>query len=212
MPKVEYHFTGPDGTNHADQLLNFARQIGLERAAPGRYSMLLVLHLWGGFASRRLNPGKIVDEILALEGRGRGSLTKAPIQNKYPPLKGLWHKHYLPDGMRSFAMNIRRGLAKYGLPLFEERAREAQESGEERFLTEEDVNALSYDATIGNWERLAGEKAVTGEWIMYARHDGENYYLCLGSHDKSQHEHLRQQIDVVCCLEFPFLEALLATG
>jgi hypothetical protein len=49
-----------------------------------------------------------------------------------------------------------------------------------------------------------------GEWIVYARDDGANYYLCLGLHDSGD-DYLRSQIDAICCQEFPFLTALLST-
>jgi hypothetical protein len=37
----------------------------------------------------------------------------------------------------------------------------------------------------GNWKRLATAAKLTGEWIIYAHYDGKNYYLCLGTHDRS---------------------------
>lgn len=194
------------------ELTNFANCIGLERAAPSRYSVLLVLGLFCGFKSGHLNPAKVVHEINALEGIGNSSQLKPPIQNKYPPLKGLWHKHYLEDGLPSMAINIQKGLKKYGLPLFKQRSHEAQEAGEERYVSMEDVKSIADDVVRGNWTRLATDEALTGEWIVYAQHEGGNYYLCLGTHEKSQHEHLRQQIDAICCQEFPFLTTLLAEG
>ena len=201
-----------NGENMTAEITNFANIIGLERAAPGRYSILLVLGLFGGFKSGGLNPAKVVHEINALDGIGNPSQLKPPIQFKYPPLKGLWHKHYLEDGLSAMAINIQKGLKKYGLPLFKQRIREAQEAGEECYVSMEDVKSLADDAVHGNWMRLANDEALTGEWIIYAQHDGENYYLCLGTHEKNQHEDLRKQIDAVCCQEFPFLTTLLADG
>lgn len=57
---------------------------------------------------------------------------------------------------------------------------------------------------------MASAGELTGEWIVYARHEGVNYYLCLGKHD-SHDDHLRSHIDGICCKEFPFLTALLRT-
>lgn len=212
MTGRKFTLTAANGEDVTTEISNFANAIGLERAAPSRYSILLVLELYGGFNSNRLNPAKIVREINALEGIGNPSQLKPPIQNKYPPLKGLWHKHYLEDGLSAIAINIQQGLKKHGLPLFKQRINEAQEAGEERYVSIEDIKSLADDAVHGNWTRLASAEALTGEWIIYAQHEGKNYYLCLGTHEISQHKHLREQIDALCCQEFSFLSTLLASA
>jgi hypothetical protein len=51
---------------------------------------------------------------------------------------------------------------------------------------------------------------MTGEWLVYAIHEGQNYYLCLGTH-KSGDDALRQQIDLICVPEFPFLKEILVS-
>jgi hypothetical protein len=209
MTAKKFTLTAANGEDRTAEITNFASVIGLERAAPDRCSVLLVLGLFGGFKSGHLNPAKVVHEIQALEGIGNPSRLKAPTPFKDPPLKGLWHKHYLPDGLASMAINIINGLKLYGLPLFNQRVREAQEAGEERYVSIEDVKPLADDAVQGNWARLATAGALTGEWIVYAQHDGKNYYLCLGTHERSGHKSLRQQIDAICCQEFPFLSTLL---
>ncbi len=148
----------------------------------------------------------------ALEGIGPPSKLKAAIQNKYAPLKGLWHKHYLEDGPRAMALNILKGLKRYSIPVFQHRIDEAKAAGEERYVTAEDIEAISTDAVYGNWMRLAAAEALTGEWIMFAQYEGQNYYLALATHDSNTHDQVRQQIDAVCCQEFPFLADLLANA
>lgn len=51
-----------------EDMRRFAETIGLEQAASGRYSVALLLGLFGGFAARVQNPWKVVQEIEALEG------------------------------------------------------------------------------------------------------------------------------------------------
>jgi len=187
MAHKKFTATDDNGMDMSAELANFANFIGLDTAAPNRYSILLVLGLFGGYKSGHLNPAKIIHEIKALEGIGTSSQLKPASLFKHPPLKGLWHKHYLEDGLRPFAINIQKGLKKYGIPFVEQRIREAQIAG----------------------VRLAKSEALTGEWIVYAQHEGKNYYLCLGKHDSGDDE-LRKQIEVVCCQEFTFLTTLLA--
>lgn len=62
----------------------FVESIGLKRAAPERYSALLVANLLGCALSETQNPAKIVREIELLEQGELGQLKK-PIQNRHPP-------------------------------------------------------------------------------------------------------------------------------
>jgi hypothetical protein len=190
------------------ELTDFVASIGLDRVATGRYSLALVLGLFGGFKSGHQTPAKIMREIEALEGIGRPSQLKPPGRFNHSPLKGLWHKHYLEDGLCATAINALKGLNRYGSPLFRQRMQEAQDAGEIRYVGQGDIAALAHDVAHGNWQRMASAAELTGEWIVYAQHDGANYYLCLGRHDSGD-DYLRSQIDTICCQEFPFLTALL---
>jgi len=197
------------GEDKTAELQGFAQFIGLNAVAPGRYSILLLLQLFGGFAARTQNPAKVIYEIRALEGLGGQSQTKPPTQFEKLPLRGLWHKHYMADGLSPMARNLLNGIRKDGLPWLEQTVREAEEAGEERFFTAEDVPKMAHDAVQGNWMRRAEAEELTGEWIIYAQHEGSNYYLCLGEH-KSGDENLRAQIEALCFYEFPFLPTLLS--
>ena len=205
-----WSITTTDGVDVTALVMKFVNMVGLERVAPGRYSLLLVFDLINGYESRRLNPAKIMCEIEALEKCGQESRLKAPVQNKHQPLKGLWHKHYLPDSVGSIARNLFKGLKNHGLPQLKRLIDEAIASGEERYFSEQDVNIISHDAVYSTWERLIDNCELTGEWIIFAKHGGKNYYLCIGNHDKAQHANLRKHIDAVCCKEFPFLSSILS--
>jgi hypothetical protein len=169
------------------------------------------LSLFGAFKAGRINPFRIANEIEALE-KGEPTGLKPPIQNRHPPLKGLWHKHYMQSDIRATAINVQHGLKQFGIPYLQQKVREAQEAGELRYFSVEDVGPLTRDAIHGNWERLQEAERLTGEWIVFAKHEGQNYYLSLATHDKSTHEDLRQQIDAIWCREFSFLEKLLNNG
>lgn len=207
-PQRKWQVTGGDDAIESE-LASFINMIGLDRIAPGRYSLILVLHLFGGWKSGFQGPEKIIREIEALEA-GVSTGLKAPIQNRHPPLKGLWHKHYLQDGLPSLAKNVQLALKKYGMPYFEQKISEAEEAGEERFMTAEDLMAVANDVVHGNLGRRREDEAMTGEWLLFAKHEGENYYLAVTTHDSSTHPQIRQQIDTICCHEFPFLIKLLA--
>lgn len=203
-----FQATSADGRDMAPDLLRFAEMIGLERIASGRYSVLLLLGLFGGVRSGRLNPAKVIHEIECLEDTHKRSHLKPASQfDRRPALRGLWHKHYLEDGLPSMAENIRKGIAKFGLPWLKQQIAGSHTSGEERFLTEQDRARIAYDAVVGNWQQLIEHSALTGEWLIFAEHQGKKYYLCLGKHGGD--EMLRSQIDAICLKEFPFLAGIL---
>jgi hypothetical protein len=201
-----------DGNDKSTELYRFAEQIGLQATAPARFSFLLVLDLFGGTMSGRRNPAKVMREIRALEGIGPPSAMKPPIQNKHPPLKGLWHKHYFGEGVPAVAANVGKGLSRFGMPYADQKIREAKEAGEERFFTPEDLVAIANEVVYGHMDRLRAAQGLAGEWLLYAEHEGQKYYLAITTHDRAEHDEVRRHIDHMCCAEFPFLAELLANA
>lgn len=197
-----------DGNDISAEIESFRQLTHLEQVVPGRYSFLLLLSLFGGWKSGTVDPYKVVREIRLLE-IGEASVLKPPIQNRYPPLKGLWHKHYLDQGLASLAMNVQKGLRMYGIPYMDQKIADAEAARETRYFTAEDVHALTADLVHGNLRRLREAAAMTGEWILFAKYEGKNYYLDITTHDQSLHDHVRKNIDSICCQEFPFLSNLL---
>jgi len=64
---ARWKLTRDDGTDMKPELVRFSAMTGLERAAPGRVSALLLLQLYAGATSEKLNPAKVVHEIAGLE-------------------------------------------------------------------------------------------------------------------------------------------------
>src|SRR5690606_17346817 len=101
-----------------------------------------LLSLFGGWKSGFVDPSKVMYEIELLEGNEKSGF-KPPVQNKYPPLKGLWHKHYHQQGLQSFSMNIKNGLKRHGIPWFEQKIADAKATGEVQYLTAESKNEIN---------------------------------------------------------------------
>ena len=194
-----------DGTDMKPELLRFAAVTGLERVAPGRISTLLLLQLYAGATSGALNSAKVIHEIACLEGAGRQSKLKPPTRfERRPALRGLWHKHYLQDGIASMALNLRRGIKQHGIPVLKKMIDDAAATGEQRHFEVAHAATIADDAVRGTWERLQDQQALTGEWIIFGVDDGANYYLSLGTHGEGD-EVLRTQIEAFCRQEFPFI-------
>ncbi len=56
-------------------------------------------------------------------------------------------------------------------------------------------------------ERSRGQR-LTGEWIIYAQHEGQKYYLCLARFDEED-DAVFDRIKNGCVDEFPFLHLQL---
>jgi len=199
-----------DSEVHYDRTLEmqrFVERMGFRRIAPGRCSTLLAFQLFLSWDQGVLNPHKVMREIEGLECK-LASRTKPASRFVGEHLRGLWHKHYLPDGISSIAHNIRLALKEHGLPWFEEQVRQAVASGEERYLTPDMIATLVNDAVDGNLRRRAEAGKLTGEWIIFAVHEKRNYYLSLGYHAGDDRQ-MRQQILDFCAPQFPFLATLL---
>ena len=189
------------------ELQHFARMIGLQAAAPDRYSILLLSQLFGGAVSGHQNPAKVVYEIEAFEGIGPPSRTKRAAPFKLGPLRGLMHKHYLTDGLQAMGRNLKQEMERNGLPLLRRMVRDSARSGEPRYFKPSDAAAISSDA-VGGYLRRGSRQELTGDWLIYARFHRKNYYLCVAKHDTDQ-AHLRAAISGMCCREFPFLSQVL---
>jgi hypothetical protein len=65
---VKFKLMNAKGEDMTGELQGFAEMIGLEAAAPGRYSIALLIGLFGSYKSRTQDPRNVVREIEALAG------------------------------------------------------------------------------------------------------------------------------------------------
>jgi len=182
----------------------FAEVIGLSRAAPERYSVILAFELYcrTTIVPRPFNPAKIVAEVQALEGLRSPVGTKDKVQFKHGPLKGFWKKHYLESGLRSVALNIQLGLGNDG-PELAGITRKSYNPATANLPFEVVAKNIA-NATVNIYAERARRQHLTGEWIIFSRHRGKNYYLSLALHEES-HAEIFDRIKRGCASEFPFL-------
>jgi hypothetical protein len=193
-------------TNVTDEeLQNFATAVGLNRVAAGRCARFFLSQIYNEtvITPARGEAPKIVAEIEHLEG-GRTSRTKpADAFFKKPALLGLKKKHYFVGGRAAIANNIFRGAGKKKV----EFRRIAQRHNNPSTADPLAFKKIGDDTLKLYWDRSeAGE--LTGHWIVFAEHDGKNYYLCLATHDEGD-DVIAERIKTGCCSEFPFLQFCL---
>jgi len=185
------------------ELHQFVEAIGLEHAAPGRCSRIFMFHIYCLHLVPALpgDPIKIAAEVRGLEGNGDKFGTKPAEQFQYPPLKGLWKKHYLVGGIPSMAKNIALGFGKKRRVL--RRIIRENHNPSTAHLPPEVISKNLANAVTNLYAERTSDQRLTGEWIVFAKHEGKNYYLCLAKHsedDASIFERVQ-----ACADEFPFL-------
>ncbi len=124
-----------------------------------------------------IDPVEILDAVKEVEAGEVTLRSKRATQFTHEPLKGLWHKHYF--AARFMAHNILLGLGKNGLRKIITAELDATKSP---VVTEEMLRAVAERVTRGTLETRHEAGKITGEWIVFARHEGKNYYLCLATH------------------------------
>ncbi len=148
----------------------------------------------------------ILRELDVLEGLISHSSIKEATQFKRQPLHPFWHRHF--STARHLIRNIgeRWGLGKGGNHDLSERiAEEAVAYGDQPDLWQK---RIVHNLVIGGLEDRSAAQRMTGDWIIFAKHEGQNIYLGLAAHQKAEHDAdqlLYDKLRQGSAWEFPFL-------
>lgn len=144
----------------------------------------------------------ILDEFEYLEGLRSHSATKREEQFRHPPLHPFWHKHFSTP--RHFLRNIgdRWGLGGKGnrdlTSMIEEVARTEGNNVDWPSLLAHKLVVEGYQDRV--------QRGLTGDWIIYGKHEGKNYYLDVATHQEGKNsQRLYDKLRQGSALEFPFL-------
>jgi len=184
-------------------LKEFSESIGMDCCIEGRYSSLFAFDLFRDKEKRKINPLQVMDEVRSLENADELSQTKQAIRFKNLPLRGLWHKHYFTA--RFMVKNIENSFSGNKLTelIDQTLVRENVDCG-----VYQRVYELSDKIVRQSYEEKARLKRLTGEWIIFAKYNDENYYLSMGVHkmdDKLIYERIKEN----CFCQFPFLKSMM---
>lgn len=151
----------------------------------GRYSFGLVMELVDP-ADRLCSVHSIYDEIGKLEGTdSRPSLTKPAERFKSGTLRGLWHKHHHQANFlaKNLALELPRSdIVENAVAPYYGRT------------VDEVAGEIAHAVVVGAYEQRAREGRMTGEWIVFEKVDGVNYYLTLGYH-KECNEAIKARVE-----------------
>lgn len=182
------------------ELAKYAEFVGLSRVATGRYTWGFVAKLYAFERANGIDPNMVVDEIKQLEGAERPGGTKRATQFTRAPLAGLWHQHFFSP--RFIPQNLLSELndkKKWALAT-------EQLGPEDHVITSADLDKLAYALTTEAFEKRYEEGRLTGEWIIFAQHEGQNYYLTLAVHSTGEQDQiLYNEVKTMSSFQFPFL-------
>jgi hypothetical protein len=188
-----------------EDLTRYADDVGLSRVAKDRGSWVFIMDVFLHDRFSGIEPPRIVAEVEALECGEPGVGTKSASEFKREPMRGLWHKHY---SARFVARNIRNQMAGGKL---EALANEIFDPQNPRIITDAMINELARRATVDAIAQRESAQELTGEWIVFAKHNNQNYYLCLATHE-SRDQAVYDRIKATCFPQFPFLSPASRQG
>lgn len=194
-----------------DEVSHFRNNhIGFCQVDMSRISQFLLIQLTSISKHRIYDSFSITDVIQELEGVGRGCKQRVG-QFKHSPLKGIWKAHFFDP--RFIVKNIisHWGLEYKSSPKLTSLIKRVIEEEEECPTEQGWQGRLAYEMTIATYEERSRKNCRTGEWIVFSKYNGKNYYLFISRHTSKEedvmvHEFLKK----ICELEFPFLFAEIA--
>lgn len=208
----EMSFINQDGLTSTEIITqqdidHFCSIYNVDSYAPGRISTLFKFELLN-LSKQGINPKVILEEITNLESASSSSRTKPETIFNHPPLKGLHHKHFLPNSISSIAINMDIGAGG-------DKGRKKiigdiiKESGEPKF-TADLINKIVESVTTLPLQSRSDQSKLTGEWVIYLPYEGQNYYLSACKHstkDDPRDEIIFSNIDTVAFKEWPELKS-----
>jgi hypothetical protein len=189
-----------------EQLSEFAAMYSVSDKIRSRISELLWLDLYIFDLEFGVSPDDVLREIKNLESAEAYPQTKPASQFSRKPLKGLWHKHFFTAHF--VPHNISNAL-KGGV--LEKLVNEVLDPGKSPIITKEMINELSHRVVHEPFEDRVGNNKLTGEWMVFAKHNQKNYYLCCNTHNAGD-QMIFDRIVSHCPRDFPFLSAFLASA
>ena len=145
-----------------------------------------------------VSPHEILATIRNLEAGEPENGVKAATQFKHAPLRGLWHKHYF--SAHFVAANILLGLGKNGM----EKLAEEVFDPSQPLITEKMIREMAHRVANEPIEKRHADGKLTGEWVVYAKHSNQNYYLALNTHNAGD-QFVYDRIVKHCTKNFPDL-------
>lgn len=190
----------------SSDLDSFSRAFIPDEKIRRRCSERFVLDLYVYAETDGLNPAVVIEEITNLETNSEKSRTKPATAFSRLPLKGLWHKHFFSYHFIAKNMQIANGRGNISAVI--DRVLKKYDGMDN---TIENCSSIAREIAAGNqqlFESRSDSNQLTGEWIVFAKVDGLNYYMCLEFHD-SDDQAVYDKIIAACKQDFEALVPII---
>lgn len=178
----------------------FARVHNVDSIAPGRFSLMFKADLLMHSELNGVEPGMVLQTIIDLEAGESQMTTKPATPFTREPLRGFWHKHFF--SAHFVGHNIANHLLSNGQ--LRKKIEQVLDPAKHPVITKELLSELVNELVEGSLEERYDDGKLTGEWIIFAKHQGKNYYLCIALHSSGDVE-IMKKMESICFDEFPFL-------
>ncbi|MBS9443780.1 hypothetical protein EAE89_19490 [Photorhabdus heterorhabditis] len=185
-----------------NELLYFANSLpGFCDIDLSRISSVFIAQVMQLYYGRVINIFNIIDRVKSLEGIMESSCIKDEGVFLYEPLKGLMKAHF--TNARFIFKNIKNqwGSDKY----MGKTINKAFHNNKSEYVDDDLINYISYQLAIGAYDKKIKGKAITGEWIIFQKYQGKNYYLTLGYHSEGD-KNIYKRVCVAYEQDFSFLK------
>lgn len=168
-----------------------------------RVSTVFLAQAYASEKGRIFSTFDLTNPIKVLEGLAKFDGTPPAEQFKHPPLSGLYKKHFSsPRFLVKNLLNFQR--SKEGKKHFEKAWKDASALSDSGVINEQFIAYLTHQMTIPPIQIKSTSNAMTGEWVVFHKHEGVNFYLTLASHGESNEE-IYERVVLACSFDgFPF--------
>lgn len=187
-----------------EELVCWAKEShGFHRTDIDRISSVLLLQAYNFEVKRTFNTDELSRPIRVLESAKISGRKIRDERFKHHPLTKFYKTHFtspqfIPQNMISFYQS------KSGIKQFEKIWKKAAEVSGTGFFDETFIKYLTHHSLIDPLKFKHRSQQMTGEWIVYYKHDGINYYLTFASHTESNEAIHERAMLAVTFDNFPF--------
>ena len=145
----------------------------------------------------------LTQPIKVLEGASTSSGTPTEDRFRHAPLTGLYKKHFTsPRFLPKNILNFLR--SKEGSRHFNNTWNEAVRLSGSQYINETFTKYLSHHMAVDSIEIKSVSNQMTGEWVVFYKHEGANYYLTFAFHTETNDE-IHKRVVIACEFDnFPF--------
>lgn len=169
-----------------------------------RISTVVLTQLMQFEHGRIFSTYSVTDEIQAMEGLRAGKGTRPDEPFHGATLKGLRKKHFAGARLLAYNIGAHFHIDKGGNARLDAVVARAFEENTSGYVDDQFCQTLADLMTVAAIEERTRNGRMSGEWIVFHRHDGKNFYLTLASH-KEADQTILKRVQLACSFDgLPF--------